>query len=521
MKVLAIALYEAKSLMRTKLFKTYVFISATSLILSIGLLSQAWSVHALPASIPYGLLVPLNILQAIAGLFLASQFIYNETFLNTIDTLRVRSITNAGYIIGKFLGLLFLFAVTNIFFICIALIGNVFFFNDVPVFFSGYLFYFLLLHIPTIVFIAGFSFFSMALFRSSAISYIFSTVFIVVSFLYAVAMYNNLFDFCAVSIPMLYSDFVGFGNLSSVLLQRMMYLLFGIGFIFLTIILYKSRRLPQSRFTNIISLMLAVLCIGGAILLGNYYLSIFSEGTVLRENMRMINKQYVNYPRITITNCALKLIHKRNDIDIEADINLKNDNDIPLGTYRFSLNPGLKIQSITRDGAVVDFQRDIHLVTITSLEPLQPDGIDSLTIRYHGTIDDNACYVDIGETERSQVNKLGFCTIDKRYSFVTPDFVLLTPENLWYPAAGVSHGSDNPFNVTRDFINFELEVKTDETLLALSQGASPKNVGGAFVFKPEYPLPQLSLVIGAYDKKSISVNNVEYNLYVRQGHDYF
>ena len=54
--------------------------------------------------------------------------------------------------------------------------------------------------------------------------------------------------------------------------------------------------------------------------------------------------------------------------------------------------------------------------------------------------------------------------VDKRYAFITPAYLLLTPEANWYPKTGVTYSSENVRWYQPEFINFNLEVKTKSGL---------------------------------------------------------
>ena len=144
-----------------------------------------------------------------------------------------------------------------------------------------------------------------------------------------------------------------------------------------------------------------------------------------------------------------------------------------------------------------------------------------MTVLYRGTINEEACYPDIDEQTREQGRRLFLYNIGKRYAFITPAYVLLTPEDLWYPEPGIPRGAAYPEEKIMDFIRFSLRVRTTQGLRAVSQGAVEETHPGEFVFSPEVPLSRLSLAIGPYEARSLSVDSLEYNLYILKGHDYF
>ena len=54
--------------------------------------------------------------------------------------------------------------------------------------------------------------------------------------------------------------------------------------------------------------------------------------------------------------------------------------------------------------------------------------------------------------------------IDKKYAFVSSNFVLLTPESNWYPVAGLPSGTNFPDGGQKDFVDFKLTVNTNKNL---------------------------------------------------------
>ena len=523
-KIRTVALYEFKILVRSNLFRIFSFLSiATITTLDFFLFSYKsypfWTLRCIPASIPYLNVMLLNVYQAVLVIFLVADLWAHEKSMNSTNSIYTRSITNAEYLIGKSLGLFLTCFALTLLILLIAFIFNVVFLDDVPVASICYILYPVIFSIPTLIFIIGLSLLCIVIIKNQALVITILLGYFVSSFFLLRNTFHHVFDFSAYNISLMYSDFIGFGNISTIILHRGIYILLGFGFIFSTILFFK--RLPQSRVMNQISLIIAIVCISSAGIFGNMYLSKTSAGRKLRQQMTVVNKQLSYKPRISIIKCSLDLIHQGAEIEVTANIKFKNDTSANIIEYIFSLNPGLEILKVENNKKALNFSHNLHIVKIEPLMPLQPGDIDSLCIHYRGKINEEACYADINETDRDENYKLFIYTIDKRYSFITSNYVLLTHENLWYPAAGIPYGSVFPRAMVRDFINFELNVKTNKKLTVISQGYQKKNSAGEFFFKPETPLPQISLVIGEYEKKSIIVDDVEYNIFVKTGHDYF
>ncbi len=233
-----------------------------------------------------------------------------------------------------------------------------------------------------------------------------------------------------------------------------------------------------------------------------------------------LSREVASMPRVSVTDCAIDLRHRGRTIEADAALRFENRTDGPIASYNFSLNPGLKVTSVTRGGSNVPFERKRHMVVVTPESPLPPSASDSLTIRYRGRIDEDACYADI-DVDGREKKEATMGQAARRFAFITPRYVLLTPECLWYPASGAPYGSVFPGSLARDFVRFTLRVETNPRLTAISQGAVETTGAGVWTFVPEQPLPRISLAVGDYEKKAVIVDEVEYAVYVKRGHDYF
>ncbi|MFC1614133.1 hypothetical protein ACFL5K_02430 [Gemmatimonadota bacterium] len=529
-----IALFESKVLLRSWFFRIFALLALLILTtLNYFVFARPfipWMFSGMSSYIPYLNLLLLNVVQAVVGVFMASDFLKYDRKLDTTEVIYMRSMTNADYVLGKMLGVLAVFAGLNLLMLLIGLVCNVFL-SDLPVVAAPYLWYPLLISLPTVMFILGLTFLFMVIVRSQAITFIILLAYIFSTLFYFGLKYHYLFDYMAFNVPLMYSEFIGFGDLSRLLVHRGIYFLLGLGFTFTTVLML--RRLPQSRIMNRVSLVLAVVSIGGALLLGHNYIKRISDETALRKNMIELNKQIRKEQIISLNRCALELIHTGDEIEVQARLCFTNNTADPVDRYIFSLNPGLEVGAVTRNGQDIPFARNLHILYVEPPIALEPGAADSLTVSYTGVIDERVCYPDIGAEKRKESYRIMFYNMAKRYAFITPDYVLLTPESLWYPRAGLSEGAAYPDVLPGDFIEFSLRVKTAQGLKAVSQGAVTENGGGEFLFEPEVPLPQLSLAVGRYEMLSLTVEDsvaegdsmvaakTDYNLYLMEGHDFF
>ena len=521
-KILTVSVFEAKTLFRSWFFRIFSLLALVILVLLDIFLfcipTSSWMIRGLGASIPYMNLLLLNAAQAVIAVFVASEFLKFDYKLDTTEAIYARSMTNADYVLGKTLGVLVVFVILNIVVLGISFIFN-FFFTEVPVIPEVYLYYPLLISLPTLVFIFGLSFLLMVTIRNQAVTFIILLGYIASTLFFLSGRFHHVFDYMAYTVPLMYSEMAGFGNISTILMQRGIYVSLGAGFIFLTIVLLK--RLSQSKAMTVVSFILAVAFIGAGIVLGERYIERLEAGKKLREEMRALNRDIMRMPPVSLASCLVSLNHLGNEIEVDAKLTFSNKTDQPIEKYRFSLNPGLTVSEVKHNGQNLRFERNLHIVTIEPGSPLAPGSADSLTIFYRGTINEDAAYIDIDEAIRNEGFAFWVYNVDKRYAFITPRNALLTSEDLWYPVAGIPYGAAYPELGRKNFIKFELKVKTLPGLTAVSQGAQSNPAPGSFEFKPEPALPQLSLAIGKYERYSVTSEGIEYNLYLTKGHDFF
>lgn len=522
-KIFTVARYETKTLLRSWFFRIFSLLAIIILIfMNIGIHTSVgrtpWMMNGLNSSLPYMNILLMNVVQAIIGVFLASDFLKRDKKLDTTEVIYMRSMTNGDYVLGKTIGILGVFIALNIIILLISATFHIFFSNATFTILP-YLLYPLFISIPTLVFIFGLSFLFMVLIRNQAVTFILLLGYIAVTLFFLSTKAHYVFDYMAFNVPLMYSDFIGFGNLGDILIHRGMYFLFGLGFIFATILFIK--RLPQSSSMTRFSGVFSAVCILAAVLMIFIYMSGFSSGNQLRADMRELDLQYSKAPQVTPLSMNIQLNHNGKTIETTAKVTVKNETGSPVNTYIFSLNPALVVTRILSNQTELKFERKLHIIELTPSKPLAANSTDSLTINYNGNINEQACYLDVEEENREQLYRLWLYNIAKRFAIIQPGYVLLTPEAMWYPVAGLPYGSVYPALVKKNFVSFELKVKTKPGLTVISQGIKNELGSGNYQFLPENPLPQISLVIGNYEERSVRVDSVDYRIFNLKKHDYY
>ena len=289
---------------------------------------------------------------------------------------------------------------------------------------------------------------------------------------------------------MTWSEVVGFGSLKEILIHRGIYLFLGLGFICLTILLLK--RLSQSKYVKEVVLTCSILFLGTGIFLGFTYIRNISKEEQHRKEMVVLNNRFANLKIIHIQSCAIDLEHVGDQIAATATLNLKNTEKESLSEFMLTLNPGLEVQQLS--GA--QYSRELQLIRIKPDKALQSGDSLQISIRYKGKIDESFCYLDQTPLQLENWKNSGNGVTDKKHAFITPTYLLLTPETRWYPTSGVSYSSNGLNWLATQFSHYQLRVKAAKGLTIFSQGKKTEETNGATLFEPEQPLTQISLVIG-------------------------
>jgi ABC-type transport system involved in multi-copper enzyme maturation permease subunit len=523
--VTSIARYEAKLLLRSWGFRIFSGLAVAVLALVvISIVLPAFSAfyfsRALSGALPVVVMKLLNVLQGVMAVFLASEFLKRDRRLDTSQVVFSQSFSNGQYIFGKFLGIFAAFLILDGAVFLVTAVIHVFFART-PSSGAATLLAFGLIGVPTLVFMIGLTMFLGTLVRNQAVVYLLALSYAMMSLVVAGPRFSFVFDLFAFHTPVFRSEFIGLGNLPQVLLLRGGYLAMGLALVLGSSLLMK--RLGQSAGWSRILGFLALALAGTATIFGAVYLGGISGARRFRQDIRTESRRLAGEAPLTLETCDIRLTHEGDSISAEADLALVNDGGESLGIVVLNLNPGLEISGIRGDSGPLSFRQTRHLVEIDVPDTVPPGGRFRISVSYGGGIDERYCYLDVDADKLETPLKIWLLTIPKRYAVVGPDFVHLTPECGWYPRPGLPQSLLFPERVKQDFSRYTLTVEAAPHLTAVSQGI-PEESGEAektWTFRPETPLPQISLTLGRYEKKSFEVDGVTYSLLILEGHDRF
>jgi hypothetical protein len=517
-----VAKYEAKTLRRSWFFRLF---SLGSLfiftIINIGFFSpignENWELVSISSSVPLINLYILNIGQAIVVIFLAADFLKRDKKLDTNEVLYTRSMSNLEYIIGKTWGILRLFLGLNIIILSMGMLMNIIS-KSMSIDFMSYISYLLIISVPTIVFSLGLAFVMMSLIRNQALTFLLLLGIAALNIFYGWYRMGSIFDYMAFGIPVFKSSILGFDNLGFIINQRLLYFFLGMALVLATVLLFK--RLPQSRFHRMLTIIFLFIFFAGASVCGFNTYSVYINAVNFKKGVIETNRKFENKDFASVTDARINFIHRGKSFEATADLKIINDNNVKLDRYLFSLNPSLNINKVISEGKELKYIRTNQIVEIDPGKILDPGKSDSLQISYSGTINESFCYPNYSDKLNETPYRIMLMNVNKRQAFLEDKYVLLTPESHWYPVAALNYYPGNPAKIKVDFTKYTLHVKSEDGLSAVAQGKMEKG-NGYSVFNPETPLTGLTLSIGNYKSDTIKVDSVNYITYCFPGHDYY
>lgn len=517
-----IAKYERRILLRSWFFRIFAIISLFIIgVYGAGMIFDnnpfTWMMRSLPTAIIYANLFLLNIFQSVIAVFLATDFMKRDKKLNTSEVLFIRPMTNSEYILGKTWGLLSVFVLLDLLVILITtiyiLISKQVAFEPVPI-----LMYFFLVCIPTLIFIIGLSYTLMIILKNQPITFILLLGFIALVMFYLAERSSYVFDYMVFVRPMSFSELVGFNNLEQLLTHRISYFLLGVGLITFTI--WRLNRLPNKKGPQVlllgITIVLLTVSVYGLFGLTQQHKAVLDK----RETMVEASATYFNRP-VADMNKASITVDFGKQLSATALLELENNRDEVIDTLYFSLNPGLKVLTVSINETSVLFERDNLVLKVFNKKPFLPGTKNEVSISYEGIPDFTLAYLDNKDEDVFGYDQAMMLRIDREYGFYQNDYCLLTRENLWYPMPGVPYDPTRPAIFSQQFTKFDLTVKVPEGLLPVSQGKRTTSDSLTYSFDVRDPLPQISLTIGNYVEKGVDIGGINVKLAHIEGHDYY
>ncbi|MFA6677355.1 MAG: xanthan lyase [Bacteroidales bacterium] len=514
--------YESILLKRSWYFKIFASIIVfTNIMLNLSMLvfpagSDAWVLKAVPSTIPYFNLAAINLIQAIIAIFLASDFLKRDKKLDTSEVFYVSPLSNAEYVFGKIWGNLRVFFQLNFLILFLtaifALVGK-----DSSVDVLSYFIYFVIISVPTLTFIIGFSTFIMMIIKNQALTFLILLSYIGVTLFYLADKFHYLLDYMSYNMPIYKSTIVGFSNLKLIIIQRSLYLILGFAFIFLTISLFARLSNARNSKNKWTAMGIIFIVIGG--LLSFSYLSHYSKMNNNRREYIDLNNKYTSSSTIGIDYYDIDVTQLTDGIN--ANVKIQGHTRLADSTFVFSLNPGFNITSISSSIPNIKYKRYKQIIKIVYPKILPKDTPVSIKFSYSGSALNDFAYLDIGNKRFYKKQSSNTVSFDTKFCFQEKNFLLYTPEICWYPRAGTTFSSTSAKWQKSFFSQYHLNVHPLPNLKAISQGYCHKDsLNNSFQFTPEEKLKDISLTIGDYQETKITVDSTDYYINYFKGHNF-
>ena len=516
-----VACYNSKLLFRSWTFRLFLLL-VFCVVIFYQLLAQTnvligmnTGLVSLASYIPHQNAYLFSILQVVPLVFLAGTFLGKERKVDSMDTIYYRPESNAEYVVGIFGGFMLVFTVMA----GISLLGGVLlhvFASESPFDVWIYLFYWITMIIPGLVFALGFSFFIYTWIRHRGLSILILLVVFGLLMFKLGHVKQGLFDAFGLSLPNAFSEVTGHPDLSTYLMQRACWLLVGCGFLGLTV--WAFRRLVNRPANRVRVLGMSVGCFCVGVMFGGIIYTMQAKDMAARKLYAGVYEKYREVPKGNVVTNSIDFEQNGEGLSAKSTLVIRNQGKEVMSEIILYLNPALEVLSVKEGEKVLTFEREEQVIRVAKNVPLGEEC--ELSVVYHGGIDDRVCYLDVEEDKMNELKPIPnhSCIPGKRFAMLNDVFTVLTPECLWYPVAYPPVNPAIPYDVTPDFTRYTLRVLSRDERTVIAPGSRDK-VGDYIRFCSDVPLAGMALCMGTFDKRSVVVDSVSYELYLFQGHD--
>ena len=527
--IFGVARYERIMLMRTTRFRALGFIGISIPTLQgIGLAiaeTQGWlaeggqiSALGLSGFMPFYM---YTYFQTILIAFVAGNFRAVDERADVEEVIASRPLTTAELVTGKYVGVVQALTTLSlcVLTLTLAIQAAKMSITGDPFLLTPYLAYFALMTFPALIFMSALTFFLGATLRNTTATALVSIAYIIAVLFFLGTRYGGIFDFGAFFAPLYFSDMAGLGDVARVLQIRVFYLTLSLALLGLAIASYP--RLPKPGIWSKMGHVMAVAGIGGAAIL---YISMAQQDIARDQNrteLFTIQLSYADKPVVDVLTYDLNIEVMKNRVPLAATVEMQlvNDNELPLETMIFTLNPGLVVSKVVDvNNRDLLFEIKGSVIEITSPSSLAPGDQTTIRMTYAGDIDRNG--FDLLRTAARIEKWQGPIHKGDLTAWIREDSAYLPPRSRWYPVPGVDYGNHQQRPVS--FSTGRITIDAPVGLKAITQGVPTKETDGAgrsvSIWEINVPVPQLSLNLSAYEVFTTDAAGTEVALYVHPLH---
>ena len=515
MNLIIIARHYSKLLLRNRLFQIYFLISFIG-ITYIQILNQSnlpqhsvSGLASLSSFIPYMNAYLFTLFQVIPVIFMTNVILSKERKIDSMDAIFYRPESNTEYIWGISFAFIITFFATGCISLTLASLIHLFA-SEAPFDFPIYFFYLFTLILPAIIFTLGFSLIIISRIKNQVISLIVILGSMFVLYFYIYDFQQGVLEPLGLSLPNAFSGITGHPDLIRYLLQRGCWLFLGLSFIQCTVLNFS--RIPNNP-DRVKPLRWTLACLFIGVSCGSIFFFSHQTDITLHRKYASTYEKYALAKHGTLVQEEINYQQQGNKMIAEVTMIIRNETPEELEKVILYLNPSLKVISIENEGEKISHEREHQVILIEkNLSPGQDFEIE-------GKIDENICYPDIPEKIflRTRDRSYMTCRYGKRYAFLNHTYTLLVPEILWYPVTVPPVNLRTPYNSLKNFTRYTLKVIQPGDKTVISQGER-RNTGDTLVFQNKLLLPGISLCMGNYERRTISIDSMKYELNLFKEH---
>ena len=211
------------------------------------------------------------------------------------------------------------------------------------------------------------------------------------------------------------------------------------------------------------------------------------------------------------------LVDPGRKLAIAVDLDFRVPGEGVATELSFSLNPAMRVESVRLDGSDTPFEHRLGILAIHGTEALPPGSRGTLSIRARGIPDPRFGYLDSSVWALDET-LLGTPLVlqGEQASLFDTRFVALTPAVRWLPMPGANFGNDDPAVHPPDFHHIDLVVKVPDGWHAAGPGR--KSSSPELRFRPSVPLAEFPLIAAPFERRSLTVDSVQYELLIHPMH---
>ena len=212
-------------------------------------------------------------------------------------------------------------------------------------------------------------------------------------------------------------------------------------------------------------------------------------------------------------------------LDMDLRLRFRPQPGQALDEALFSLNPGLDLAAVTDEGGnPLEFFHEDGFMTVRLPRKLVDGAEQSIDVSISGLPDANFAYLDSAvipfelKAADAQLLILGY----EPYLY-DANFLALAPGVRWMPASGSEVGRGDPKARPKDFFDLDLTVEVPEGWLVAGPGRRQGASGAGqsrtrFRFAPGAPVPEVALVAGRYESRTVDLDGVLLEMLVHPSH---